>query len=153
MVKNMLKDKDIFSEEIHFFREVHPLMIDNSNFEWWSRRCFFVSDNALILEDLRSQGSSTRKDSRYAEARLGKPLEDVYATAFKETKYTNANGLSNKIIVVGFDTIALIAERFGLDSSLVPRMYDQVAPDCKRQRWELQYTMPRRSLEKQFNVR
>lgn len=146
VVKNNVLDESTFVEEVRFYNEVRPVMVEGHNTERWSPRCYFASRDTLVFEDLRFQGYNVPKhnlldepslksalstlarfhaSSLITEARLGKTLKQAYPEAFEEKMYTNLNRFG-KATIVGFDTISIMAERFGLDSSLVPKMYDRI---------------------------
>lgn len=150
-VREYIMDESMFSEEIRFYSDVHPVMVESHNTKRWSPHCYFASCDALIFEDLRFQGYTLRSDnlldesslksslstlarfhamSIITEARLGRTLREAYPEIFDEKVYTNLSRWG-KATVVGFDTIALMAERFGLDSSLMPKMYDRIFQDVK----------------------
>lgn len=146
LVKEVMMDDNMYSEEVHFYSKVYPLMKQISECKKWSPCCFLATDNVLIFEDLRDQGYVLRENCRLdeyslklaltalarfhassltVEAKLGKKLNDAFPDAFAEKMYCKSNKFGRGT-VVGYETNVLLAEKFGFDSSLIPKIHDRV---------------------------
>jgi hypothetical protein len=139
-------DERVFLEEVHFFREVHPRMQPEPRRSRWSPVCYLAKSDILVFEDLRSQGYATRPNSIYdpetlgaavstlarfhaasfvAEGKLGERLDRAYPEAFREKIFTDV-GKAGRSTRLGFDTLELLAERFGLDVAEVPKISGRI---------------------------
>lgn len=156
IIQEIMMDENIFLEEVNFYTKIYPLMIENYEGVKWSPRCFLAKDDVLIFEDLRIQGYNLRQDplldesalrsalkvlarfhalSIIVEAQLGKTLKEAFPGAFSEKFYSKYNKFGQST-VVGYDTIVLMAEKYNLDSSLVPKIYEKVCNSVKAQEGE-----------------
>ncbi|XP_008209378.1 uncharacterized protein LOC100679888 [Nasonia vitripennis] len=147
LIMDTLLDEETFLEEIHFFAQVHPLMMKDYQGERWSPRCFLANKNVLVFEDLRVQGFTHRTknildeqslksalsslarfhaSSQLAEKRLGKSLKEVFPSAFGEKVYNNGNKFGQSTSC-GYETITLMAEKLGLNSGLVSRIHEKAS--------------------------
>ncbi|KAJ8673811.1 hypothetical protein QAD02_005073 [Eretmocerus hayati] len=141
----------VFSEEIHFYKHIQPLLIANYNIEKWSPSCYLADINTLVLEDLRAQGFSISVDwplngtlvrsalsslarfhasSILVQMRLGPSFKSLYSNAIEEKVYTNLQKF-RQINLVGYETVALMAGKLGLDSSLVQKVFDRAYENMK----------------------
>lgn len=146
VLKDLLMDDNTFPEEVHFYSKIYPLIMENCTGEKWLPRCFLSKYDVLVYEDLQIQGYVLRENSHFneeslrlaltalarfhaasftLEEKLGKKLNDVFPKAFVEKMYCKSNKFG-KNILVGYKTIILLAEKFGLDAALVPKIYDKV---------------------------
>ena len=148
LVRDHIMDESTFSEEVRFYKEIHPCMTENFIGERWSPKCYHVTSDIMIFEDLRAQNyvmhphpelplteqqlkctistlARFHASSIIAESRLGTTFKDLHPDAFEEKMYTNMNRFG-KVTVVGYEIINMMAEDFGMDPSLVPKIYNRV---------------------------
>lgn len=143
--KNLL-DKELFIEEIHFYEEIYPILTENNDDDRqrWSPKFYLIKGDVLVFEDLRSKGYRMRQDvplddmdflkaaisalarfhaaSIFAEMKIGKTLRDAYPNAFVEKLYTDST-IYSRCTDLGFETIVLLAEKFGIETNLIKKFY------------------------------
>ncbi|XP_058804962.1 uncharacterized protein LOC131672047 [Phymastichus coffea] len=151
-IQDLIMDEGIFEEEVNFHNDIQPLMLADYNGEKWCPKCYLAKGNALVYEDLRVQGFTTPTEllinktflksalatlarfhaaSLLAEAKLGRSLKQAYPKYFAEKLYCDHNK-HGRLTKDGFEAIVLMAEKFGLDSSLVlPHLYNCVSNKVK----------------------
>ena len=138
---HFLMDDCVYEAELQYYGTLQPLM-EACQGERWSPKCYLVND-MIVLENLKAQGFCMPKSNLLSqdqlrstltslanfhaasillEQRLGRPLADVYPDVLCEKYFTDQTNFG-RTIPVGMDTVRQMANIFGLDSSLVPRIY------------------------------
>lgn len=129
----------IFIKEVVFFNYIVPELEKFYPGERWGPRCYLAKKDVIVLEELRLSGFSMREKlfdedsvnaalsalarmhaaSLGAEARLGKPLNEVYPEAFQETGFQE-DGKQYMKYTAGVRVAVAVAEQLGLDASQIP---------------------------------
>lgn len=53
-------EKNAFTKEVEFFREIEPLMGQGYKGEPWTPKCFLAKEDSLVLEDMKLLGYTNR---------------------------------------------------------------------------------------------
>lgn len=146
IILDTLMDDSMFTDEANFYENITPLLMKEYNADKWSPRCYLITSNALVFEDLRVKGYTISPDpfldeillkatltslaqfhasTILAEHRLGKTLKEIFPNAFVEKILTN-HGNFAKMTPVGFDAIKKMIEKYGMDPSFMPKIKDRV---------------------------
>ncbi|KAL7305887.1 hypothetical protein TKK_0001893 [Trichogramma kaykai] len=146
LIREELMDEDMFTEEVHFYDEVQPLMMNKLKLQRWSPKCYLAREHTLVFEDLRAQDFNVIASNEFdllhlraalsalsrfhastilTEKRLGITMKQAYPNAFNEKLFACHKKFARGI-PVGFDAIAYMAKKFGLNSSIVPKIYNLV---------------------------
>ncbi|KAL7289335.1 hypothetical protein TKK_0016703 [Trichogramma kaykai] len=148
LITDFIMDESTFVEEVNFYQQVQPLMMQNYKGESWSANCYLTKKNLLVFEDLRSQNYTTRSDfpmdgqsikqtlatlarfhasSVLTEKKLGRSLKQAFPGSFEEIVYTKNKkfGLSTPI---AYEAMKMMATKYGFQDSvnLVPKIHDRV---------------------------
>ncbi|XP_020708191.1 uncharacterized protein LOC105686686 [Athalia rosae] len=135
----------IFIKEVLFFNYIVPELEKSYLGERWSPKCYLAHNEVIVLEDLGSTGFSMREKlfdeesinaalaalarmhaaSIGAEARLGKPLNELFPEAFQETGFQEY-GKQFMWYTAGVKVAVAVAEQLGLDPSLIPKTCQEV---------------------------
>lgn len=146
VLRERIVDETVFLEEIEFFRRVLPLLERSYRGLPWCPRLYLADESLLVLEDLRTRGYAMRTNGIFdeptlgsalstlarfhassilAQSRVADTLDRVFPELFKEKLYTE-HGKAGRANKLGFDTMQLIAARFGLDGSVFPAILQRI---------------------------
>lgn len=140
-----IREKGVFKQEAIFFGEVVPALARGFHGDPWTSQCYLIKDDCLVFEELAHSGFSMTDKllneneiraglsaiarlhaaSLHAEARLERPLNEIYPMAFNEMAFVR-EGNQYRWYLAGVDLAVSIAEKLGLDASRLPEACDKV---------------------------
>lgn len=153
MIQKTMADEQMFVDESHYYDKIDPLLMKICGGERWAPRCYFVNDEVIVLEDLRARGYTAFNDILLAEdvlrttfstlarfhassliaaKKIGRTLTEAYPGYFVEKSFSDHSNWG-KTVLVGFDNMGKMIEKFGMDASLVPRIRERVWQLAKAQ--------------------
>ncbi|XP_046427244.1 uncharacterized protein LOC124305789 isoform X2 [Neodiprion virginianus] len=140
-----VSETKIFIKEVLFFNYIVPELDKFYPGERWAPKCYLAHNEVIVLEELQSRGFSMREKlfdeesinaalsalarmhaaSLGAEARLGKPLIEIFPEAFQETGIQEY-GKQLMWFKAGVKVAVAVAEQLGLDASQIPEACQEV---------------------------
>lgn len=121
--------RTIFTEELKFFREVIPRLLDCYEGQFWTAKCFMIKGNVLVMEDLRAKGykitnrlsdgqlksaivsiARFHAASMLLEDKLQRSLDQICPGYFEEKLFLKDNGTNWQFLLAGIEVVETVAE-------------------------------------------